>query len=72
VEVTSSNPVSVAFSTHDQVSIRDGPEFPGGIVGGSGYDVFLRVVADGSNAHQVTLKRFLVAKVRSYSFVAFI
>jgi hypothetical protein len=61
VEVTSSDPVSMTFSTHYKVSIRDGPKLPGSVIRGSGYNIFLRVVTDGSNAHQMAFKRFLVA-----------
>jgi len=72
VEGASSNPVTVAFSTHYKVSIRDRPQFPSSIVGGSGDDVFLRVVTDGGYSHQVAFKRFLIAEVGAHCFVALI
>lgn len=72
VEVTSSDPVGMAFSTHYKVSIGYGPKLPGSVIGGSGYNIFLRVVTDGGNAHQVAFKRFLVAEVRANSFITLI
>jgi hypothetical protein len=72
VESTSTNPVLMPLSTHYKVTIRYRPKLPSSIIRSSGDDVFLRVVCDRSNSHQMSLKSLLVAKVRSNSFESFV
>ena len=56
VELDTTDPVKVTFSTHDQVTIGHRPQLPGCVVRACGNDVFFRVVAERCHTHQMTLE----------------
>jgi hypothetical protein len=60
MELNTANPIEMAFSTHNKVTVGHGPQLPGSIVGAGGNDVFLRVIGKGSYSHQVALESLLV------------
>lgn len=44
VESASTNPILMSFTTHNEVSGRNTPQLPCGVITSCGYNVFLRVV----------------------------
>ena len=67
MEFNATDPIDVAFSAHDEVTVGDRPELPGCIVTSCRNNVFLWVVAERSNSHQVPLERLAEGQMRAYS-----
>ena len=64
MELYASDPIDVALTTHDQVTVRDGPKLPSCIITSGCDDVLLGVVAEGCDSHEVALVRLRQAQVR--------
>ena len=67
MELNSADPIDMAFAAHDEVTVGDRPELPGCIVTSCRNDVFLWVVAERSNSHQVPLERLAEGQMRAHS-----
>ncbi len=63
MEVQACNPIFVAITGHDEVTVWHRPHLPGAIVGGSGDDGLRGVGADGGDAGHVGGKRLLFPKL---------
>ena len=66
MEFNATDPIDVAFSAHDEIAVRDRPKLPGCIVTSRCNDVFLWVVAERGDSHQVSLECLAEGQVRAH------
>ena len=64
MELDTTNPINVALTAHDQITVRYRPQLPGCVITASRDNVLLGVVTEGGDTHEMALVRLRQAQVR--------
>ena len=66
MEFDATNPVNVALTAHDKITVWHRPKLPSCVIAARRDDIFLWVVAERSHSHQVPLKGLIERQMRAY------
>jgi len=72
MELNAADPIKMSLAGHDKITTGHRPQFPGRIITTRGYNIFLRVVSEARDTHQVAFECFLTGQMRTRWFELFV